>query len=133
MKNKSVEMVMLYDFYGAALTEKQSRFFDLYYNEDLSLSEIAENENITRQGVRDAILRAENILREMEEKLGLYERFAVIGEGLEKIAALAGEIKRINSEKYFSREIDDLAREITGVTLDLWEDEGGEDDEEYED
>ena len=130
MKNKSVEMVMLYDFYGAALTEKQSRFFDLYYNEDFSLSEIAENENITRQGVRDAILRAENILKEMEEKLGLYERFLSVSEGLTKIDDLAREIKRINSEKYFSREIDDLAREISGVTLDLREDE---DDEDFED
>ena len=130
MKTKSVEMVMLYDFYGAALTEKQSRFFDLYYNEDFSLSEIAENENITRQGVRDAILRAENILKEMEEKLGLYERFLNFSDGLAKIDELAREIKRINSEKYFSREIDDLAREISGVTLDLREDE---DDEEFED
>ena len=130
MKNKSVEMVMLYDFYGAALTEKQSRFFDLYYNEDFSLSEIAENENITRQGVRDAILRAENILKEMEEKLGLYERFLSVSEGLAKIDGLAREIKRINSEKYFSREIDDLAREISGVTLDLREDE---EDEDFED
>ena len=130
---KNLAFSALLDVYGRFLSDKQRSLAEHYYNEDLSLSEIAENENITRQGVRDAILRAENILREMEEKLGLYERFAVIGEGLEKIAALAGEIKRINSEKYFSREIDDLAREITGVTLDLWEDEGGEDDEEYED
>ena len=125
MKNKSVEMVMLYDFYGATLTEKQSRFFDLYYNEDLSLSEIAENENITRQGVRDAILRAENILRDMESKLGLYARYGSISEGLEKIAEIAREIKRINSEKFLSSEIDDLAREITNITIDLREGEDG--------
>ena len=123
MKNKSVEMVMLYDFYGATLTEKQSRFFDLFYNEDMSLSEIAENENITRQGVRDAILRAENILRDMEAKLGLYAKYGNICAGLAKIADLAQEIKRINSEKFLSGEIDDLAREITSLTLDLREGE----------
>ena len=121
MKNKSLEMVMLYDFYGATLTEKQSRFFDLYYNEDLSLSEIAENENITRQGVRDAILRAENILRDMEAKLGRYARYGSICDGLEKIAELAQEIKRVNSQKFLSGELDDLAREITSLTLDLRE------------
>ena len=53
---------MLYDFYGELLTDRQKEFFDYYYNDDLSLSEIAENAGISRQGVRDVIVRAEAIM-----------------------------------------------------------------------
>lgn len=49
MKNQTYRMTMLFDFYGELLTDRQKEFFDLYYNEDLSLSEIAENEGISRQ------------------------------------------------------------------------------------
>lgn len=52
MKNQTYRMTMLFDFYGELLTQRQREFFDLYYNEDLSLGEIAENNDITRQGVR---------------------------------------------------------------------------------
>ena len=55
MKGKPLEMSLLFDFYGETLTEKQRELFDLYYNEDLSLAEIAEHAGITRQGVRDSI------------------------------------------------------------------------------
>ena len=57
MKATPLEMSLLFDFYGETLTEKQRELFDLYYNEDLSLSEIAEHAGITRQGVRDSIKR----------------------------------------------------------------------------
>ena len=69
MKATPLEMSLLFDFYGETLTEKQRELFDLYYNEDLSLSEIAEHAGITRQGVRDSIKRAEHALHEMEDKL----------------------------------------------------------------
>ena len=59
MKNQAYRMAMLYDFYGDLLTPRQKEFYDLYYNDDLSLAEIAENYDITRQGVRDIIVRAE--------------------------------------------------------------------------
>ncbi len=62
---------MLFDFYGDLLTEKQREYYDLYYNEDLSLSEIAENVGITRQGVHDIVARAESSLLETERKTGL--------------------------------------------------------------
>ena len=55
MKNQTYRMTMLFDFYGDILTERQRELFDLYYNEDLSLAEIAENCGISRQGVRDQI------------------------------------------------------------------------------
>lgn len=64
----------LLDRYGAVLSEKQFRILDGYYNDDLSLSEIAENEGITRQGVRDFVKRCEQQLMEWEEKLRLCEK-----------------------------------------------------------
>ena len=57
MKSQAYRMAMLFDFYGDVLTPRQKEFYDLYYNEDLSLAEIAENNGITRQGVRDVIVR----------------------------------------------------------------------------
>ena len=75
MDDKTLQMTLLFDFFGDILTEKQREYFDLYYNEDLSLSEIAENVGITRQGVRDIILRAENILVDTERKTGIVRRF----------------------------------------------------------
>ena len=75
MKNQAYRMALLYDFYGDMLTDRQKEFYDLYYNEDLSLAEIAENYGITRQGVRDVIVRAEAILTELEDKTGIIKRF----------------------------------------------------------
>ena len=75
MKNQAYRMSMLYDFYGDLLTDRQKEFFDLYYNDDLSLSEIAENYGISRQGARDVIVRAEATMDEIEEKTHLIRRF----------------------------------------------------------
>ncbi|MFR6393961.1 MAG: YlxM family DNA-binding protein [Oscillospiraceae bacterium] len=75
MKNQTYRMTMLFDFYGDILTERQKELFDLYYNEDLSLAEIAENCGISRQGVRDVIVRAEAVITELEDKTGLIRRF----------------------------------------------------------
>lgn len=67
-------LALLFDYYGQTLTEKQRLCFDLYYNQDLSLAEIAENEGISRQGVHDSLARAELSLRAMEKKLGFVAR-----------------------------------------------------------
>ena len=72
---KDIKISLLLDFYGDILTDKQREAVELYYNEDLSLSEIAEQTDITRYGIRDRIVKSENILLEMEEKLGLAKRF----------------------------------------------------------
>ena len=68
MYESTVERTMLFDFFGELLTEKQRTYFDLHYNADLSLAEIAEQEGISRQGVWDIIRRAEATLRHAEEK-----------------------------------------------------------------
>ena len=95
---KNLEITILLDFYGDMLTPKQREFLDYYYNEDLSLSEIAANVGITRQGVRDAIKRAECQLIEMEERLGLVKRFKDVQSGLEEIIDCAKKIRKKNKK-----------------------------------
>ena len=75
MFEKNLEIGYLLDFYGDILPERRRDIMDLYYNDDLSLSEIAEQMGITRQAVRDAIKKTENELFFYEEKLGLLQRF----------------------------------------------------------
>ena len=82
MKNQTYRMTMLFDFYGETLTERQKEFFDLYYNEDLSLGEIAENYGISRQGVRDAIVKGEKTLTRFEEALHLSKFTAACAKAL---------------------------------------------------
>ena len=91
---KDLRVSVLLDYYSPMLTDKQKDVIDLYYNEDLSLSEIAEHENITRQGVRDSIKRGEQTLYDMEEKFRLVERSEKYSALIEEIMQLAGEIKR---------------------------------------
>ena len=71
MWKKDLSLPLYYDYYGKFLTEKQARFFTMYYNEDLSLAEIAREEGITRQGVRDVLERSRKKLYDIESKLGL--------------------------------------------------------------
>ncbi|HIZ20080.1 MAG TPA: YlxM family DNA-binding protein [Firmicutes bacterium] len=109
---KNLEISLLFDFYGDMLTDKQRDAVELYYNDDLSLAEIAENEGITRQGVRDAIKRAEAQLLEMEERLGLARRFRSMREGLESIRQAARDIEELNARFGYSREIEEKAQAI---------------------
>lgn len=85
MSSKNLTMSSLLDIYGGLLTEKQRSFLDYYYNDDLSLAEIAENENITRQGVYDVIKRAGDQLNNFEKKLRLNERFDSISAEADSI------------------------------------------------
>lgn len=89
---KNLEISMLLDFYGQLLTDKQRQVVTLYYNEDLSLGEIAQIAQITRQGVRDSIKRGEATLLSLEERLGLAQKFRLMEEDLTKIVACAREI-----------------------------------------
>ena len=82
---KNLALSLLLDFYGGLLTEKQRSVTALYYEEDLSLAEIAEDQGISRQGVRDTVKRAEQQMLEMEETLGLARRFRRITDGLAQI------------------------------------------------
>lgn len=113
---KNLEIALLFDFYGEMLTEKQRDMIELYYEDDLSLAEIAENEGITRQGVRDSIKRAEAQLIDMEQRLHLADRFRQMREGFEEISRAVSEIGEINDRSNFSREIDLRVRRIAALT-----------------
>ncbi len=121
MKDKAFQMTMLFDFYGDLLTDRQREFFDLYYNEDLSLAEIAENAGITRQGVRDVLVRSEAILTDMEEKTGIVARFLEIQRLSDQIDNAASQILMINEERYASTDLMRLAREIRDCAAKLKE------------
>lgn len=105
MKNKPLEMCLLFDFYGEMLTEKQKEMFDLYYNEDLSLAEISEHIGITRQGVRDSIVRAEHALRDMEQRLGLVARYGKIDPNIDIMLSDVHRLRLINANQLHNAEI----------------------------
>ena len=91
--DKNVYISMLLEKYGKLLTTKQFNIIDLYYNQNLSLGEIAEEQNITRQGVRKVLVDAEKKLIEIEEKLG------ILAEKAEEIKLINEIIKQVEDEK----------------------------------
>lgn len=117
----NVEITILLDFYGEMLTEKQRDFLSYYYNDDLSLSEIAENEGISRQGVRDAIKRAETLLYDMESKLGFAKKLGDIKGTLGQIIDCAEAINAYNLDHGLSREINETTVRIKSLALDIIE------------
>lgn len=88
---KNLKVALLLDHYAPLLTEKQREVIDLYYNEDLSLSEIAEHAQITRQGVRDSIKRGEQTLFELEKTLGFAEKSAALMKIADELEAAVSE------------------------------------------
>ena len=91
---KNMNISLLLDFYGDILSERRREIMELYYNEDLSLAEIAEIKGISRQGVRDSVKKSETELTELEAKLGLAERFKNLKGEISNISeALRGAAK----------------------------------------
>ena len=109
---KNMELSLLLDFYGELLSEKVRRATELYYNDDLSLSEVAEDMGITRQGVRDLIKRAEGNLYGYEQKLGLYKRFLEMQKGLGSLKDSLVKAKSLLDTNTDRSEID---KEISGM------------------
>lgn len=109
---KNMELSLLLDFYGELLSEKVRRASELYYNDDLSLSEVAEDMGITRQGVRDLIKRAEGNLYGYEQKLGLYKRFLEMQKGLGTLKESLVKAKCLLDNNTDRSEID---KEISGM------------------
>lgn len=100
---KFVEQTLLYDFYGELLTERQQQVYESVVLEDYSLSEVAENLRISRQGVHDMIKRCNHTLEEYESRLHLVEKFLCIRKQVQKIKELAvgynaGEITEISNK-----------------------------------
>lgn len=89
----ALQMALLLDYYGGMLTKKQAEYFDMRYNQDLSLSEIAASQGVSRQAVYDNLNRTEVVLRRMEEKIGFLKRDAQVRQSAGEILAAAEELK----------------------------------------
>ncbi len=89
----SYELVLLFDYYGDLLTERQRTCFDLHYNQDLSLSEIAQELSVSRQAVFDNLSRTEAILRNMEQKTGIVRRDLQMRKAMEDITSAATQLQ----------------------------------------
>lgn len=103
----ALEMTLLFDYYGDLLTERQRMCFDLRHNQDLSLGEIAEELNVSRQGVHDNLSRAEALLRNMEEKTGCVRRDLACRRAAERVHKIAEQLQKNDDTK-----VSDLAGQI---------------------
>lgn len=119
--DKNVEVSLLLDFYGVLLKEKVLSAIDMYYNDDLSLSEIADELGITRQGVRDLIKRAELSLYGYEEKLGLYKKYVnnetALAELKSRLANLSMLAKNSQCNAAVGQEIDRIINLTTQLNI----------------
>jgi predicted DNA-binding protein YlxM (UPF0122 family) len=109
-------MSMLLDFYGGLLTEKQSSCVNMYYNEDLSLGEISEIMNISRQGVRDLLVRAEATLLSTEKKLGSLARFERSRQAVKKMSLELAELIPLSEGRALELALS-LQKELQSVDL----------------
>lgn len=90
----ALEMTLLYDYYGELLTDRQRMCFDLYHNQDYSLSEIAQELQVSRQGVYDNLSRAEALLKNMEEKTGCVKRDLQNRKAMRSIVSAAKDLEQ---------------------------------------
>ena len=109
---KNVKISILLDIYGKLLTQKQYKLLDDYYNNDLSLSEIAENENITRHAVRDNLTKGENNLFEYEEKLGFMRKEIMQEESIEAILSEITKIENSMPDKEVAKILQDVKNKL---------------------
>lgn len=109
---KNVQISMLNEFYGKLLTEKQYEIIDNYYNQDLSLSEIAENNQITRQAVRDILKKGEKKLFEYEEKLQFMKRTLNQEKRIERVLAELTKIQKNDSDKQIANVLENIKKEL---------------------
>ena len=112
-ENSKVQISILCQLYGKLLTEKQYEFLDDYYNNDLSLSEIAENNNITRQAVRDIIKKGEKKLFEYEEKLMFMKRTLNQEKKIEKALSELTKIQKDYSDQQVASVLESIKKELS--------------------
>lgn len=117
MFQKDMKISLLIDFYGELLSEHKREAIELYYNEDLSLSEIAEQMGISRQGVRDLVKKSETLLSEYEDKLGLAKRFSDVKASLESISHDIVELADKDSDPVRSARLRQIANELSAVSI----------------
>ena len=113
--DKKIEISMLCQIYGKLLTEKQFDYINDYYNNDLSLSELAENYNITRQAARDNIKKGENKLFEYEEKLQIMKTTLRNEKKIEDILEQITKIKTKYSDKQIAKILENVKKQLTTI------------------
>lgn len=109
---KKVEISILWQIYGKMLTEKQYEYIDYYYNKDLSLSEIAEINEITRQAVRDIIKKGERKLFEFEEKLLFMKKTINQEKQIQHILLNLNKIQKDSSDKKVESILEEVKKEL---------------------
>ena len=109
---KKVEISMLWQIYGKLLTEKQYQYIDYYYNNDLSLWEIAENEGITRQAVRDIIKKGERKLFEYEEKLLFMKKTINQEQKIQQALSNLTKIQKDSTDKQITSILEEIKKEL---------------------
>lgn len=109
---RNVEISMLCQIYGKLLTQKQLNILNDYYNNDYSLSEIAQNNKITRQAVRDNLKKGENKLFELEEKLGVMNRMLNQEKTIEHILSELSKISSQDSDKRVTKILENVRKEL---------------------
>lgn len=115
MFKKDMHISLLLDFYGDILSERRRELTGLYYNDDLSLSEIAEISGISRQGVRDAVKKSEAELLDLEKKLGLAGRYEDLRVQLARISAELNTINTTDTET--SEKLKGIAKELSELNI----------------
>ncbi len=120
MFEKMVEMGLLFDFYGKLLSETQYTVVEHYYIDDLSLTEIASNLDISRQGVHDALKRAEKKLYSYEEKLKLAEKFEDNKQKTRDILKYIDELEE-RSKELNSYKVDENIKNIKTMIIEILE------------
>lgn len=109
---RRVEISILLDCYGELLTDKQKNIMNLYYNDDLSLGEIAEINNTSRQAIHDLTKRCANLLEEYESKLHLMEKTLTIEYSKKKIINKLKNFQKALPEEDMQRELEYIIKEI---------------------
>ena len=110
---KNVKVSMLCEIYGKLLTEKQLEILTDYYNNDLSLSEIAENNHITRQAVNDIIKKGESKLFDLEEKLLIMEKMMKQEKLLQEVLVELSKIEEPSSDKHVEKILNHVRKELS--------------------
>ena len=114
---KNVKISILCQLYGKLLSEKQLEFIDDYYNNDLSLSEIAENNNITRQAVNDIVRKGENKLLDYEKKLGIMKKTVNQEKLIQNILGELNKITNASSDKKVEKILENVKKELVSLNV----------------
>lgn len=117
--DKILKITLLYDFYGELLTERQKQMFEMYYLSDLSLSEIGEQLEISRQAVRDSIKHSRETLQQYEDKLCLVYKFSEEKSYIVKIQQIIDEIQQTNDLSIESAKKMENIKQIVNEIIDI--------------